>query len=119
MKSLTEQLAAARRELAMRQRVYPKWINAGKLTPAKATHEVDCMDAIVQTLERALELETISAELRGPDNLAATRGAGCDHAGESCSDVHARSCSAAIQPTDTCNQNLTLPQPSAEQQPLL
>lgn len=32
MKSLTEQLACARRELSLRQRVYPNWVGAGKMT---------------------------------------------------------------------------------------
>ena len=44
-------LAAARRELDMRKRVYPRWVDAGRITQAKADHEIACMEGIVQVLE--------------------------------------------------------------------
>lgn len=51
MKTLDEQLQAARRELAMRQRVYPGWVGKKRMTQEKADHEIECMKAIVETLE--------------------------------------------------------------------
>lgn len=38
---------AAERELKMRQRVYPRWIEAGRLTSEKAAHEIAVMEEIV------------------------------------------------------------------------
>lgn len=51
MKTLDEQLQAARRELEMRKRVYPNWVARGKMTQAKADHETECMADIVNSLE--------------------------------------------------------------------
>lgn len=48
---LVQQIASAKRELAMRERVYPKWVEARKMTEAAASHEIECMRAIVATLE--------------------------------------------------------------------
>lgn len=45
------QLKAARRELAMRQRAYPRWVPA-RMTAQKAGEEIAAMAAIVATLER-------------------------------------------------------------------
>ena len=36
--TLTDQIAAARRELGMRRRVYPRWVTNGKMTQATADH---------------------------------------------------------------------------------
>ena len=52
--SLPEQLDAAKRELALRRRTYPRWVSAGKMKQAKADHEIAAMAAIVGTLERAV-----------------------------------------------------------------
>lgn len=40
---LEELIAAADRELAYRKRAYRKWVDAGKMTHAKAQHELRCM----------------------------------------------------------------------------
>ncbi len=45
-----QQLEAARRELAMRERVYPRWVQQEKMTQEKADHEIAAMRAIVATL---------------------------------------------------------------------
>jgi hypothetical protein len=44
------QIKAARRELAMRMRVYPRWIAMGKMKQDAADHEIAAMTAIVATL---------------------------------------------------------------------
>lgn len=49
--TITDQLACAKRELKMRQRVYPQWVATGRLRQETADHEIACMAAIVQTLE--------------------------------------------------------------------
>lgn len=42
-----ELVRAAERELSMRQRVYPRWVEAKRMSQAKADHEIACMTAIV------------------------------------------------------------------------
>lgn len=46
-----QRLAAAERELAMRQRVYPGWVARGTMTDAKAAHEIAAMADIVEVLK--------------------------------------------------------------------
>lgn len=57
MISLTEMVAEARRELALRRTCYPHWIKSGKLDMEAAMRRLQAMDAIVQTLTR-LEIES-------------------------------------------------------------
>ena len=62
--SASEQLACARRELALRQSTYPKHVAAGRMTAEKAAKETAAMAAIVETLDRCLLLEQVSEEIR-------------------------------------------------------
>lgn len=48
---LDAQIAAAERELALRRRVYPRWVAAGKMKNEKAVAETAAMTAIVETLK--------------------------------------------------------------------
>ncbi len=48
---IDEQVAAARRELAMRRNVYPKWVDSRRMTQDKADREIAAMEAIIETLE--------------------------------------------------------------------
>jgi hypothetical protein len=50
--SYKDQLACAKRELAMRRGVYPRWVENARLTQDKADKEIAAMEAIVETLER-------------------------------------------------------------------
>lgn len=43
-----DKLACAERELAMRLRVYPRWVEEGKMSADKAKREVACMAAIAR-----------------------------------------------------------------------
>ena len=52
MITLAEQLAEARRELALRRSAYPAWVKAGKLTHEEAYHQLAAMAEIVRTLQR-------------------------------------------------------------------
>jgi hypothetical protein len=49
--AITELLRSAERELAMRERVYPKWIDAGKMKQADADRELRAMRQIVDLLD--------------------------------------------------------------------
>lgn len=64
--TLLQQLHAARRELSMRQRVYPGLIQRGKLTEARANHELEAQAAIVATFEgmvnRPVAVQDVLAE---------------------------------------------------------
>lgn len=53
---ITEQIRCAKRELAMRERVYPSWVRKERMTMKDAQHEIACMRAIVTTLERVRDL---------------------------------------------------------------
>lgn len=64
MKTIAEQLDAARRELAMRKKVFPGWVTAGRMSREKAQHETDCMAAIVETLDKVKMLREVSEEMR-------------------------------------------------------
>jgi hypothetical protein len=52
MITLAEQLAEARRELALRRKCYPAWVKSGKLTHEQAYHQLAAMAEIVRTLMR-------------------------------------------------------------------
>lgn len=55
MKTLAEQITAVRREIAMRKNVYPRRVSDGKMRRAEATHETECMEAVLDTLTRMQE----------------------------------------------------------------
>lgn len=57
MITLRDQLKEAQRELALRKRAYPGFVQRGRLTQGQADYHLAVMAAIVQTLER-LETET-------------------------------------------------------------
>lgn len=56
---LPEQIAAVRREIGMRERAYPRWVAAGKMTQAKANDETAAMKAVLETLERVAATERL------------------------------------------------------------
>lgn len=45
-------LACAKRELALRRNVYPRWVGAKRMTVFKAEEEIEAMAAIVRFLEK-------------------------------------------------------------------
>jgi hypothetical protein len=55
----------ARRELQKRREVYPRLIEAGKLSPDKAEREIEVMSSIVDDYSKCAELER-----SGRDRLA-------------------------------------------------
>jgi len=52
--SIKQQIMEAKREVALRERVYPKWIGTGRVTQGQADRQLTAMKAILATLE-ALE----------------------------------------------------------------
>lgn len=54
---LSDQIACVKREIATRQRVYPRWVSEGKMPQAAADRETNTMLAVLATLERLQNLE--------------------------------------------------------------
>ena len=54
-----DKLAAVRREITMRRRVYPRWVLSGKMTQAKADGEIAVMEQIAADYERQVEGERL------------------------------------------------------------
>jgi hypothetical protein len=48
--TIDQQITCIRRELALRLRVYPKWVEAGKMKQAEADKELAYMQAVHDTL---------------------------------------------------------------------
>lgn len=49
---LTEQIACVKREIGLRERVYPRWVSSERMTQAKADTELRAMKAVLHTLEQ-------------------------------------------------------------------
>jgi antibiotic biosynthesis monooxygenase (ABM) superfamily enzyme len=58
-----EKAKEARREVAMRRRVYPGWVSSGKLSPAAADRQIAVMQAIAEDYERQAMKEKPQGEL--------------------------------------------------------
>jgi hypothetical protein len=57
MITLLDQIKEIRREIALRERVYPGWVQRGRLSEGQATYALAVMREVLKTLER-LEAET-------------------------------------------------------------
>jgi hypothetical protein len=53
--SIEVQIKAAKRELALREHLYPQWVSAGTMHANKARDEIAAMRAILDTLVRVHE----------------------------------------------------------------
>jgi hypothetical protein len=60
------QLQAAQRELAYRHRVYPRLIEAGRISAATAREEIAAMAAIVETLRSLAPQRSLFEAERDP-----------------------------------------------------
>jgi len=58
-----DKLACVERELRMREKTYPRWIDAGKLSLGRATHEIEAMKAIVADYRAAAESDPQSSTM--------------------------------------------------------
>lgn len=54
-----DKLAAVRREIAMRRRLYPRWVENKLMTQSKADEEIAVMEAIAADIERQVEWERL------------------------------------------------------------
>ena len=48
--SLEDQIRCVKREIGMRKRVYPRWVESKKMTEAKSAEEIASMEAVLETL---------------------------------------------------------------------
>lgn len=51
MISIQEQIAEVKREIAMRERLYPQWVDKGTLDAKGATQKLEAMRAVLSTLQ--------------------------------------------------------------------
>ncbi len=56
---LADQIACVTREIAYRRRVYPRWVEAGRMTQAKADTQIRHMEAVLETVEKAAQTERL------------------------------------------------------------
>lgn len=59
--SIADQIAAVRREIAMRRNVYPKWVASGRLKAVESEREQARMQAVHASLERLEEIDRLAA----------------------------------------------------------
>jgi hypothetical protein len=55
-----DKLACAKRELALRQNVYPRWVEQKRMSGDRAAREIALMQAIVRDYEDALIEEAVT-----------------------------------------------------------
>lgn len=48
--TIADQIACVKREISLRQRVYPRWVQLRKMGEIKAEFEIACMQAVLETL---------------------------------------------------------------------
>lgn len=48
--TLTEQIAEVKREIALRHRLYPRWIAEARMAQPTAERQIACMTAVLHTL---------------------------------------------------------------------
>ena len=53
--SIDLQIKCVAREIAMRERVYPKWVEAGRMKLDMAEREIATMKAVIETLKKVAE----------------------------------------------------------------
>lgn len=54
-----DKLACVERELKLRDKVYARWVADGKMSLGKATHEIDCIKAIVADYTELVKQERL------------------------------------------------------------
>ena len=53
--TLDEEIVCVKREIAMRERVYPGWVRNGRMKLDRADREIEVMRAVLARLERIKE----------------------------------------------------------------
>ncbi len=49
--TIQQQIDCVKREIAMREEAYSRWVFSGKMKAAKADHEIAAMKAVLATLQ--------------------------------------------------------------------
>ena len=52
--TIFDQIACIEREIGIRERIYPRWVDKGKLTQQAANLELERMRAVLDTLRRSM-----------------------------------------------------------------
>lgn len=63
--TLAQQAAAVEREVRMRQRLYPRWVEGGRMRQAEADAGIAVMEAASATLRRLADAEAAKRDLFG------------------------------------------------------
>lgn len=58
--SLEDQIRCVAREIAMRKRIYPRWVNTGRMTREEADREIALMQEVLVTLRKGVTCGTAS-----------------------------------------------------------
>lgn len=61
--TIDEQIAEVKREIAMRNKVYPKWIESGSLTKPKADFQILVMETVLISLQEMARQKAPQADL--------------------------------------------------------
>ena len=48
--TLEEQINCVKRELDYRRRLYPVWVQNGKMTQIEANYQIECMESVLNSL---------------------------------------------------------------------
>ena len=59
---MTEQIKCVKREISMRERVYPRFVKKGKMTQDEADREIATMKAVLDTLNEKSEPTLIGGQ---------------------------------------------------------
>ena len=51
MMTIEDQIKAVEREISMRRRVYPRWVENKRMSQEKADKEIATMEAVLETLK--------------------------------------------------------------------
>jgi hypothetical protein len=54
-----QKLRAIERELKLRKRVYPRWVESGRMSQKQAAEEIAIMEAIAQDYQELVEQERL------------------------------------------------------------
>lgn len=57
--SIDDQIACVAREIALRERVYPKWVGTGRMKQEAADREMERMKAVIETLNKVRDKELL------------------------------------------------------------
>lgn len=67
MTPITDQITCVKREISMRERVYPNWVERRRMNQEQATREITAMRDVLRTLEAVKAgLETRKAHTPDP-----------------------------------------------------